>query len=269
MIINCQEIAERLKTQLRERVNVVWETYGYGPFMVIIQVGDDQASNSYIKGKMKDCDDVGIEWYHYKLPEETTTEELLALIERENHKEVVDGIIVQLPLPAHIDKTRVMAAIADEKDIDGFKPGSKFTPCTPKGVMSIFEDLNINLVGKECVVIGRSEIVGKPLANLLIDAGATVISCNSKTRDVGSFTRRADIVISAVGKRDLITKDMVTEDTIVIDVGINRDENGKLCGDVSRECYDYVELITPVPKGVGLMTRVSLLQNVYDAYMNK
>lgn len=269
MIIDCQKIANEIKTELKEKVDQIWKLHEYGPFIVIVQVGNNQASNSYIKGKTKDCDEVGMEWYIAKLPETVTTDELVATVKDWNDRKCVDGIIVQLPLPDHIDKNRVMNVISDDKDIDGFKSSSKFTPCTPKGVMTVFEKMNIDLTGKVCTVIGKSDIVGRPLVNLLMTAGATVISCNSKTKDLKSHTLRSDIVISAVGKRDLVTKDMVTEDTIVIDIGINRDENGKLCGDVSRECYDYVNMITPVPKGIGLMTRAALLENLYDAYIVK
>ena len=266
MIIDCQKLANDLKEDLKIKIEKEVEVRGRSPKLMIIQVGNNQASNAYIKGKVKDCDEVGIKWTHIHIDEDTaTTGYLCELIK--NMSWEADGIIVQLPLPDHINKDAIIDTIANKKDVDGFKHMSKHMPCTPKGVMTIFEKMGVDLTGKVCCVIGKSDIVGRPLVNLLMTAGATVISCNSKTKDLKSHTLRSDIIISAVGKRDLITKDMVTEDSIVIDVGINRDENGKLCGDVSRDCYDYVKMITPVPKGVGLMTRVSLLQNLYDAFM--
>lgn len=236
--------------------------------LLIIQIGDNFASNKYVGGKVKDCEEVGIGCVHAKLSEATTTEELVDYITR--RKDNYSGIIVQLPLPKHIDVEAVTKAIPAEADVDGFKAESEFVPCTPLGVynllMDLFED-DKRLDGKNVVILGRSEIVGKPMANLLITkTDATVTVCNSHTRDLSEITKNADILISAIGRAKYVTGDMVKAGATVIDVGINMDENGKMCGDVDwKSLSDDVDFVSPVPGGVGLLTRLSLLENVCDA----
>lgn len=237
----------------------------------IIQVGDNPASNSYIKGKLKDCAEVGIVGDLHKLPEDIHPSEVLNLIRELNKDENCKGIIVQLPLPMQFTdewKESIFNTISLNKDVDGFRAGSLFTPCTPKGVLTIIdevlEELEVDtLNGSIACVIGRSKIVGKPLVNLLIDRGCTVISCNSHTQDLDKWIRESNIIITAVGKPNFLSlaNDVYWSNKLVIDVGINRNKNGKLCGDCSPELYDYIKLITPVPNGVGLTTRLSLLEN--------
>lgn len=238
------------------------------PSLLIIQVGDNFASNKYVAGKIKDCEEVGIECRLAKLNENITEEDLLDYIKA--FEDRYNGIIVQLPLPKHINVDKVVATLSAEVDVDGFKAESRFVPCTPLGVynllMALFED-DKKLDGKNVVILGRSEIVGKPMANLLIDrTDATVTVCNSHTRNLPEITKNADILISAIGKAKFVTGDMVKSDATIIDVGINMDENGKMCGDVDWESLpDNLKFVTPVPGGVGLLTRLSLLENVYEA----
>jgi methylenetetrahydrofolate dehydrogenase (NADP+)/methenyltetrahydrofolate cyclohydrolase len=260
MIINCKEIAQKWKN----------ECVGINAHLAIIQVGDNPASNSYIKGKLKDCDEVGFKSSHYKLDAEVTEEELTELILKLNNDKDVNGIIVQLPLPKHIDAIKIVNLVAVEKDVDGFLYESEFTPCTPMGVVNLLDEINVDVNGKFVVVLGRSEFVGKKAADLLLAKNATVAICHSKTpidvRD--SLLKSADIVISAVGSAKLFEAIHVKDGAIVIDVGINRNDFGKLCGDfVPDENRDI--LYTSVPGGVGLLTRAMLLKNTYAAYMNQ
>ena len=267
-----------LAAQVKAQVRAEAEKLPRKPGLAVILVGENPASKVYVNGKEKDCAECGIVSFPYKLPEETTQEELVALIEKLNADEAVDGILCQLPLPKHLDEDLVINTIVPEKDVDCFHPFNVgrmsigepvFLPCTPAGVMEMLRAYEIPVAGKRCVVLGRSNIVGKPMAMLLTQADGTVTVCHSRTPDMASFTREADILVSAVGRTGLVTADMVKEGAVVIDVAMNRDENGKLCGDVA---FDEVEpkasWITPVPGGVGPMTRAVLTQNILTAAKN-
>ena len=249
------------------------------PGLAVILVGEDPASRIYVTHKEKDCADCGFRSYDFKMPAETTQKELLDKIAELNADDNVDGILVQLPLPRHLDEELVINAIAPEKDVDAFHPFNVgrlvigepvFLPCTPAGVMEMFKEYEIPIRGKHCVVVGRSNIVGKPMAHLLLQQDGTVTICHSKTADLAAITRQADILVAAVGRAGLITADMVKEGAVVIDVAMNRGADGKLCGDV---VYDEVEhkasYITPVPGGVGPMTRAVLMKNILIAAQRK
>lgn len=248
---------------------------GYTPGLAVIIVGEDPASKVYVRNKSKACDEVGIYSEVYELPESTTEEELIALVHRLNTDEKINGILVQLPLPKHLSDERVIAEISPEKDVDAFHTVNvgkimlgdyDFLPCTPAGVMVLLEHYGIDVGGKECVVVGRSNIVGKPQAMLLLHANGTVTVCHSRTKDLASVTRRADILVVAIGKADFITGDMVKEGAVVIDVGMNRREDGKLTGDVDFESVEAkASYITPVPGGVGPMTITMLMKNTLTA----
>ncbi len=269
-MISCEQYAAMVKVVLRRNIKLLDRK----PHLVIIQVGDNPASNSYVKGKIKDCEEVGIEYNVLKCDKYISEVGLLGVIDTYNKNKFVDGIIVQLPLPDHLDADKITNHIAKEKDVDGFRADSPFDPCTPKGIIDWLEYNYYPFEGSRATVVGRSKIVGKPLVNMLIDRGATVTCCNSKTIDLHLYTSTVDLVISAIGKPKFFDHTYFMEYTTIIDVGINRDENGKLCGDVDREDVlhhfdeDFMDVyVTPVPKGVGLLTRVTLLKNVYDAYM--
>lgn len=262
--INCKDKAELIKYQIKQKIDDNRKALLGRPTFAIIQVGDNEASNRYVNGKLKDCAFVGIETKLIKLPEETTTEQICKTIESE--KDLFDAIMVQFPLPDHINKETVLAAIPPEKDVDGLVKNSLFTPCTPLGVMCILQEiLGLDLTGKNVLLLGRSELVGMPLFHLLQKENATVTLCHSKTTrsDLDLFSENAEIIISAVGKRGVISTGYISAGTIVIDVGINFDDNGKLCGDISEAPHYYK---TPVPGGVGLMTRAMLLKNILKAY---
>lgn len=238
------------------------------PCLCVIQIDSDPASNSYIKGKKKDCDEIGVSFRHLQYNsadlDQNTLEKCIIQVVNDVS---VDGLIIQLPIPKKYDLDKLLAYIPNDKDVDGFRKDSYFKPCTPKGIMDWLEFNEINLQGKDVVVIGRSDIVGKPLVNMFIEKGATVTCCNSKTENIKYYTRNADIVVSAIGKPKYFDSKYFKQGQIIIDVGINRDENGKLCGDVDNK-YIYDSYVTPVPCGVGLLTRTSLLQNVYMSYIN-
>jgi len=248
---------------------------GHQPGLAVVLVGANPASEVYVRNKVKACNDHGIYSSFDRYPAELSEADLLARIDALNRDPRIDGILVQLPLPAHINSHKVIEAIAPEKDVDGFHVANAgalmtgmplFRPCTPYGVMKMFEAYEIPLVGAEAVVIGRSNIVGKPMAMLLLEAGATVTICHSKTRDLAAHTRRADIVVAATGRRNVLTADMVKPGATVIDVGMNRNDAGKLCGDVDFEGVSAVAgHITPVPGGVGPMTITMLLINTIEA----
>lgn len=248
---------------------------GHQPALAVILVGEDPASQVYVRNKHKACAECGIRSLQYELPASTTQQELLTLIQTLNEDDTVDGILCQLPLPRHLDEQAVILAIDPKKDVDAFHPVNAgrimsgdygFLPCTPAGIMEMLRRYDIAIPGKRCVVIGRSNIVGKPMAMLLINAGGTVTVCNSKTRDLPAVTREADILVAAVGKPHFVTADMVKEGAVVIDVGINRNAEGKLCGDVAfDEVSEKASYITPVPGGVGPMTITMLLQNTITA----
>ena len=245
------------------------------PGLAVILVGDNQASRVYVTGKEKDCAECGFQSFEHKLPAETTQTELLALIDRLNRDEAVDGILVQLPLPKGLDEEQVLNAIRPDKDVDCFHPFNVgrlvigdpvFLPCTPAGVMEMLKEYDIPVAGKHCVVLGRSNIVGKPMGALLLQQSGTVTTCHSRTPDLASFTRQADILVSAVGRVGLVTADMVKEGAVVIDVAMNRNAEGKLCGDVDYASVEpKASYITPVPGGVGPMTRAMLMENLLTA----
>ena len=249
------------------------------PGLAVILVGDNQASRVYVTGKEKDCAECGFLSFEYKLPAETTQAELLELIDRLNGDEAVDGILVQLPLPEHLNEDQVLNAIHPEKDVDCFHPFNVgrlvigdpvFLPCTPAGVMEMLKEYDIPVAGKHCVVLGRSNIVGKPMGALLLQQSGTVTTCHSRTPDLASFTRQADILVSAVGRVGLVTADMVKEGAVVIDVAMNRNAEGKLCGDVDYASVEpKASYITPVPGGVGPMTRAMLMENTYKAALRR
>ncbi len=270
-IINGKEISAAIREEIKAGV----QGMSVRPGLAVVLVGDDPASAVYVRNKSKACAEVGIYSEVYRLPEETGWEQLLGLIEQLNQSPLIHGILVQLPLPKHLDPEEVIMAIDPAKDVDAFHPVNvgkimignyDFLPCTPAGVMELLHRSGIEVSGKECVVIGRSNIVGKPQAMLLLHENATVTVCHSKTRDLPSVCRRADILVSAVGKAKFVTADMVRNGAVVIDVGMNRDENGKLCGDVDFEpVSEKASYITPVPGGVGPMTITMLLKNTVTA----
>lgn len=277
-IINGKEIGQEIRNSVAERVTCLKEQ-GLTPGLAVVLVGDNQASATYVRNKQKSCEAIGMFSELIKLPEETTQDALLAQIELLNNREDIHGILVQLPLPKHIDEDTVIATIAVEKDVDGFSPVSvgkmmlgqeTFLPCTPFGVMKLLEYSGIEIAGKHAVIVGRSHIVGKPMGQLLLQKDATVTYTHSKTPNLPSFTKQADILIAAVGRANFITKEHVKEGAVVIDVGINRDENNKLCGDVNFSEVDGIAShITPVPGGVGPMTITMLLFNTVQAAENK
>lgn len=277
MIIDGKELAARLKGDMAQRVAQLRELYSRVPSLVVVLVGENPASRSYIRGKIRAAGEVGIESRLVELPESVAESELLATIARLNADERVDGILVQLPLPAHIDESRVIAAIALEKDVDGFHPlnvarlwrGEECTlPCTPKGIMAMLADNRIEVEGRRAVVVGRSNIVGLPMAKSLLNANATVTVAHSHTKNLGAITREADILVVAVGRAHIIKADMIKEGAVVIDVGINHDPaTGKLCGDVDFEaCRERASYITPVPGGVGPMTICMLMANTIECF---
>lgn len=269
-IIDGKAISAQIKDEVREKIAQLKEQ-GINVCLAVIQVGADPASSVYVGNKKKACAYVGIESLSYELAEETTQEKLLALIKELNEKKEVNGILVQLPLPAHIDENAVIRAIDAKKDVDGFHPQSVgalcigqpgFVSCTPAGIIELLKRSGVEIAGKECVVIGRSNIVGKPMALLLLRENGTVTVAHSKTENLKEVTKRADILIVAVGKPKMITRDYVKEGAVVIDVGIHRNENNKLCGDVDYEDVAPVcSAITPVPGGVGPMTIAMLMYN--------
>lgn len=278
VIIDGKALSAKLKNQMKEKVDTLKAT-GINPCLAVIIVGENPASKVYVNNKKKSCAELGIESLEYALPEETTEEELLRIIDELNNNENVDGILCQLPLPSHICEKNIINSISPEKDVDAFHPENvghimigdyTFLPCTPAGVMEMLKEYEIDVAGKNCVVVGRSNIVGKPMTMLLLKENATVTVCHSRTKDLASFTRQADVLVSAVGKPGLITDDMVKENAVVIDVAINRLENGKLCGDVDFEnVKEKASFITPVPGGVGPMTIAVLMKNTVTAAENR
>lgn len=270
-------VAQTIKNRLKEQVERLKQEEKRLPHLVVIQVGNHLASNAYVNGKEKDCKEVGFQSTKVSLPDTVSEEELLKEVEKQNCDKSVDGILVQLPLPKHICQDHILYAIDPKKDVDGFHPlnigkmmigEETFYPCTPSGCMEILNYLGYqDLSGKRAVVLGRSNIVGKPVAQLLLNQHATVTICHSKTNDVKAICKEADILIAAVGQAKMVDHTYIKQGAVVIDVGINRDEQGKLCGDVNLEdVIDLVSYITPVPKGVGLMTRAMLLENTWKAY---
>ncbi len=270
-----KDIREEIKNEVAERVAKGLTR----PGLAVIIVGEDPASQVYVRNKKKGCEEVGFYSEVYELPAETTQEELNALVDKLNADEKIHGILCQLPLPKHLDENEVILRIDPKKDVDAFHPYNvgkimigdyDFLPCTPAGVMALLERSGIEVSGKECVVVGRSNIVGKPQAMLLLHANGTVTVCHSRTRDLAEVCRRADILVAAIGKADFFGADMVKEGAVVIDVGMNRRPDGKLTGDVNfREVEPKASYITPVPGGVGPMTITMLLKNTLTAAKNR
>ncbi len=274
-IIDGNKIAQDIRNEVRQGVLELKASRGIVPGLAVILVGDDPASQVYVGRKAKACAEVGFLSREYKLPADTEEKKLLKIIKKLNKDELVHGILVQLPLPKHISTENIIAAINPDKDVDGFHPYNVgglmtgtplFVPCTPRGIMELISRSGIDLTGKEAVVVGRSNIVGKPMAFLLLAQNATVTMCHSRTKDLPSVTRRADVLIAAIGKPRMIKADMVKEGAVIIDVGVNRLENGKLAGDVDfDEVAPRASYITPVPGGVGPMTIAMLMKNTLDA----
>ena len=273
-IIDGKQISSAVKEKIKEQVAMLKEK-GINVGLAVILVGDNPASKVYVANKKKACEDLGIKSFEYLLDADTTSEQLISLVEKLNNDPQVNGILCQLPLPSHLDEGEVIRAINPEKDVDAFHPVNvgkimigdfDFLPCTPAGVMEMLHFCNICVSGKECGVIGRSNIVGKPMSMLLLHENATVSVCHSRTVDLKNVTRRADILVSAVGKAGFVTADMVKPGAVVIDVGMNRNSQGKLCGDVDYEnVAPQCSAITPVPGGVGPMTIAMLMQNTLTA----
>ena len=286
MILSGKELSDNIKSQLAVQVATFPSRYGRVPHLAVVLVGDDPASATYVRNKGRACEKIGIQNSTIHLPAETSEEALLEQIRLLNEDEGVDGILVQLPLPAHIDELRALYAIAREKDVDGFHPENVAAlwrrrtepetnpqycvPCTPRGIIRLLKAANVQIEGKRAVVVGRSNIVGLPTSKLLLNENATVSICHSHTVGLAEITREADILVVAVGKPRFITADMVKKGAVVIDVGIDHGEDGKLCGDVDFEAVKEVaSVITPVPGGVGPMTICSLMENTIDCFINR
>jgi methylenetetrahydrofolate dehydrogenase (NADP+)/methenyltetrahydrofolate cyclohydrolase len=277
-IIDGNKIAQDIRNEVRQRAILLKEQKGIIPGLAVVLVGEDPASQIYVGKKAKACAEVGFLSREYKLPADTDEEKLLKIIRKLNRDKLIHGILVQLPLPKNISTDKIIAAIDPHKDVDGFHPynvgglvsgNPLFIPCTPRGIMELIARTGIDPKGKEAVVVGRSNIVGKPMALLLLAQHATVTICHSRTKDLPAVTRRADILIAAVGKANMIKADMVKDGAIVIDVGVNRLENGKLAGDVDfNEVAPKASYITPVPGGVGPMTIAMLMKNTLDAALS-
>lgn len=273
-IISGKEVSERIKEQLKGNVEEL-KRQGIFPGLAVIIVGDDPASRVYVNNKKKACEQIGIYSEEYALDADTSEDEILNLIDELNKKDAISGILVQLPLPKHISEKKVIESINPKKDVDAFHPVNvgkimtgdyDFVPCTPAGIMELIDESGVSVEGKECVVIGRSNIVGKPMAMLLLHRNGTVTVCHSRTKNLKEKTKNADILVAAVGKPKFVTGDMIKEGAVVIDVGINRLENKKLAGDVDFESAEKAAgAITPVPGGVGPMTIAMLMKNTVKA----
>lgn len=274
-IIDGKELAKKVRLELKDEVEKLKKDENIHPKLAVIMVGSDPASQIYVRNKSKACDEIGIEFEEFLLDENTTQKELLDLIDRLNENEKVNGILLQSPIPKNLDINEAFRRISPEKDVDGFNPvnvgkltlGQKgFISCTPFGVIKMLEEYNIDIEGKNAVVLGRSNIVGKPMSQCLLNKNATVTICHSKTKNINDITKNADIIVAAIGKKEFVKGDMVKEGAVVIDVGINRGEDGKLKGDVDfEEVSKKASYITPVPGGVGPMTIAMLMTNVVKA----
>ncbi len=270
-IIDGKAISREVREEIAADVTEFKKKYDCAPGLAVIIVGNDPASQVYVRNKKRACEEVGFYSENYELPEETTQGELVALVEKLNNDDKIHGILVQLPLPSHLNESEILLKIKPEKDVDAFHPynvgkimigNHDLLPCTPAGVMVLLERSGIEVSGKKCVVIGRSNIVGKPMAMLLLHANGTVTVCHSRTQNLKEICREADILVASIGKPEFVKGDMVKEGVVVVDVGINRLENGKLCGDVDfAEVEPKASYITPVPGGVGPMTITMLLKN--------
>ncbi len=277
-LLDGKKVSQLTKDRLKEKVEILKQE-GITPKLAVIMVGSDSASQIYVRNKSKACDYIGIKFEEHLLPEETKQEELLNLIEELNNKKEINGILLQSPIPRNLDINEAFRKISPEKDVDGFHPVNvgklvlgqdTFISCTPFGIMKILEEYNIDIEGKNAVVIGRSNIVGKPMSQCLLNKNATVTICHSKTKNLAEITKNADILVAAIGKPCFVTEDMVKPGAIVIDVGINRMEDGKLKGDVDFETVNQkASYITPVPGGVGPMTIAMLMTNVVKAAENQ
>lgn len=277
-ILDGKAVSQRVKNALKEETEKFIEKYGIKPGLAVVIVGDDPASRVYVNSKKKACAEIGYYSEEHALPESTTEDELLSLVEKLNGDEKIHGILVQLPLPKHIDEEKIINAINPKKDVDAFHPVNvgkimignfDFLPCTPAGVMELIDDAGIDLTGKNCVVVGRSNIVGKPQAMLLLHKNATVTICHSKTKNIKEITKNADVLVAAVGRAQMFDGDYIKDGAVVIDVGMNRLENKKLVGDVDFESAEKkASYITPVPGGVGPMTIAMLMKNTLTAAKN-
>ena len=279
MILDGKQLSQELKDEMRQEVEALAQKYGRRPCLMVVIVGNNPASQSYVRGKIKAAEYVGFDGSLVSLPEDVTEDALIAEIERLNQNELVDGILVQLPLPKHISEDRVIAAISPEKDVDGFHATNVarlwlnqpcIVPCTPKGVIVMLDRAGIEITGKNAVVVGRSNIVGKPVAKLLLDRNATVTIAHSRTKNLKEVCRQADILVAAVGRPQMLTADYIKPGAAVIDVGINRLEDGRLVGDVDFEGAKAIAgAISPVPGGVGPMTITMLMRNTIDCFFRR
>lgn len=274
ILLNGKEVSKKIKEDLKVEVDRL-KSRGINPKLAVIMVGNNEASKVYVKNKSKACNTIGVEFEEFLLQEDISEQELFSLIDRLNEDDSVNGILLQAPIPKHLDQNKAFRRIKPEKDVDGFNPinvgdlsigNDCFISCTPYGVMKILEYYNIELEGKNAVVLGRSNIVGKPMVQCLLSKNATVTVCHSRTQNIKEITKNADILIAAIGKPKFVTEDMVKDGAVVIDVGINRLDNGKICGDVDFENVESkVKAITPVPGGVGPMTIAMLVSNLVKA----
>ena len=279
MILDGKQLSQELKDEMRQEVDALAKEYGRRPCLMVVIVGNNPASQSYVRGKIKATEYVGFDGSLVSLPEDVTEDALIAEIERLNQNELVDGILVQLPLPKHISEDRVIASISPEKDVDGFHATNVarlwlnqpcIVPCTPKGVIVLLDRAGIEITGKNAVVVGRSNIVGKPVAKLLLDRNATVTIAHSRTKNLKEVCRQADILVAAVGRPQMLTADYIKPGAAVIDVGINRLEDGRLVGDVDFEGAKAIAgAITPVPGGVGPMTITMLMRNTIECFLRR
>ena len=279
MILDGKQLSQELKDEMRQEVDALAKEYGRRPCLMVVIVGNNPASQSYVRGKIKATEYVGFDGSLVSLPEDVTEDALIAEIERLNQNEMVDGILVQLPLPKHISEDRVIASISPEKDVDGFHATNVarlwlnqpcIVPCTPKGVIVMLDRAGIEISGKNAVVVGRSNIVGKPVAKLLLDRNATVTIAHSRTKNLKEVCRQADILVAAVGRPQMLTADYIKPGAAVIDVGINRLEDGRLVGDVDFEgAKEIAGAITPVPGGVGPMTITMLMRNTIECFLRR
>jgi methylenetetrahydrofolate dehydrogenase (NADP+)/methenyltetrahydrofolate cyclohydrolase len=277
-LIDGKVVSAKIRGEIREAAEAFKAERKRAPGLAVVRVGEDPASIVYVRNKLRACEEVGFYSEPHILPENVTTEEVIKVIESLNADPNIDGMLVQLPIPRHLDEKKILAAVSDDKDVDAFHTldaghltlgDANVLPCTPAGIMEMLKHYDIEVAGKECVVVGRSNIVGRPMAALLLAADGTVTIAHSRTKDLGSVCRRADILVSAVGRAKVITADMVKAGAVVVDVGMNRNEEGKLCGDVDFDAVSEVaSYITPVPGGVGPMTVTMLMKNTLIAAKN-
>lgn len=277
-LIDGKVVSAKIRGEIREAAEAFKAERKRAPGLAVVRVGEDPASIVYVRNKLRACEEVGFYSEPHILPEDVTTEEVIKVIESLNADPNIDGMLVQLPIPRHLDEKKILAAVSDDKDVDAFHTldaghltlgDANVLPCTPAGIMEMLKHYDIEVAGKECVVVGRSNIVGRPMAALLLAADGTVTIAHSRTKDLGAVCRRADILVSAVGRAKVVTADMVKEGAVVVDVGMNRNEEGKLCGDVDFDAVSEVaSYITPVPGGVGPMTVTMLMKNTLIAAKN-